>query len=89
MLGTSYRSNVWGWPGVGEIDIMENVQGLNTQYATMHCGTAPGGDCNEMDGLSVSAATWAGATDQARRGSGSGHGPGAARLPRRPTAGAG
>jgi hypothetical protein len=53
MLGTPYRSDPWSWPRVGEIDIMENVQGLNTQYATMHCGTAPGGECNEFDGLSA------------------------------------
>jgi hypothetical protein len=30
---------------------MENVQGLNTEWATMHCGTSPGGPCNETTGI--------------------------------------
>ncbi|MBD0841383.1 MULTISPECIES: glycoside hydrolase family 16 protein [unclassified Streptomyces] len=51
MLGTPYRGNYWNWPGVGEIDILENVQGLNTVWATLHCGTSPGGPCNETTGL--------------------------------------
>lgn len=53
MLGAPYRGNLWNWPGVGEIDIMENVQGLNTEWGTLHCGTSPGGECNEKDGLSA------------------------------------
>jgi beta-glucanase (GH16 family) len=52
-LGTPYRGNLWNWPGVGEIDIMENVQGINTLWGTMHCGTSPGGECNEKDGRSA------------------------------------
>jgi hypothetical protein len=52
MLGAPYRSNLWNWPGVGEIDVMENVQALNTEWGTLHCGTSPGGECNEKDGLS-------------------------------------
>ncbi|MCB5165790.1 carbohydrate-binding protein [Streptomyces bambusae] len=51
MLGTPYRGNWWNWPGIGELDIMENVQGLNTVWATMHCGTSPGGPCNETSGI--------------------------------------
>ncbi|SDX65375.1 Beta-glucanase, GH16 family [Amycolatopsis xylanica] len=51
MLGTPYRGNWWNWPGVGEIDIMENVQGINNEWATMHCGTSPGGPCNEKSGI--------------------------------------
>ncbi|MEU5145774.1 glycoside hydrolase family 16 protein [Streptomyces yangpuensis] len=51
MLGTPYRGNWWNWPGIGEIDIMENVQGLNTVWATVHCGTSPGGPCNETSGI--------------------------------------
>ncbi|GAA0700790.1 glycoside hydrolase family 16 protein [Kitasatospora atroaurantiaca] len=51
MLGSPYRGNYWNWPGVGEIDIMENVQGINNEWATMHCGTSPGGPCNEKSGI--------------------------------------
>ncbi|MGC0328510.1 beta-glucanase (GH16 family) [Streptomyces sp. SAI-170] len=51
MLGAPFRGNYWNWPGVGELDIMENVQGLNTVWATMHCGTNPGGPCNETTGI--------------------------------------
>ncbi|MEU1042774.1 glycoside hydrolase family 16 protein [Streptomyces sp. NPDC005551] len=51
MLGSPFRGNYWNWPGIGELDIMENVQGLNTEWATMHCGTSPGGPCNETSGI--------------------------------------
>ncbi|MDL5204846.1 glycoside hydrolase family 16 protein [Streptomyces sp. ALI-76-A] len=51
MLGAPYRGNYHNWPSVGELDIMENVQGRNTVWATMHCGTNPGGPCNETTGL--------------------------------------
>jgi hypothetical protein len=51
MLGAPYRGNYQNWPSVGELDIMENVQGLNRVWATMHCGTNPGGPCNETTGL--------------------------------------
>ncbi|AWW36736.1 1,3-beta-glucanase [Streptomyces sp. AS58] len=56
MLGAPYRGNYWNWPAVGELDILENVQGLNTVWATMHCGTSPGGPCNETTGLGGSTA---------------------------------
>ncbi|WP_251095672.1 glycoside hydrolase family 16 protein [Streptomyces sp. Caat 7-52] len=51
MLGAPFRGNYWNWPGVGELDIMENVQGLNTDWSTVHCGTNPGGPCNETTGI--------------------------------------
>ncbi|MEU6818566.1 glycoside hydrolase family 16 protein [Streptomyces sp. NPDC046860] len=51
MLGSPFRGNYWNWPGVGELDIMENVQGLNNVWSTMHCGTNPGGPCNETTGI--------------------------------------
>ncbi|MEW2401296.1 glycoside hydrolase family 16 protein [Streptomyces sp. NPDC046862] len=51
MLGGPYRGNYQNWPSVGELDIMENVQGLNRVWATMHCGTNPGGPCNETTGI--------------------------------------
>ena len=50
MLGSPYRQNRWSWPGVGEFDIMENVQGLNWTYNVLHCGTW-GGPCNEPEGI--------------------------------------
>jgi beta-glucanase (GH16 family) len=64
MLGSPFRGNYWNWPGVGELDIMENVQGLNTDWATMHCGTNPGGPCNETTGIGGSTSC-PGATCQA------------------------
>ncbi|SDC56168.1 glycoside hydrolase family 16 protein [Streptomyces prasinopilosus] len=64
MLGAPYRGNYWNWPAVGELDIMENTQGNNTVFATMHCGTAPGGPCNENSGIGGST-TCQGTTCQA------------------------
>ncbi|WP_329222521.1 glycoside hydrolase family 16 protein [Streptomyces sp. NBC_01485] len=55
-LGGPYRGNYQNWPGVGELDIMENVQGMNKVWATMHCGTNPGGPCNETTGIGNSVA---------------------------------
>ncbi|NGN93414.1 carbohydrate-binding protein [Nocardioides sp. KC13] len=51
MLGAPFRGNYWNWPGVGEIDIMENINGANQVWGTLHCGTSPGGPCNETTGL--------------------------------------
>jgi beta-glucanase (GH16 family) len=56
MLGAPYRGNYQNWPSVGELDIMENTQGLNRVWATMHCGTNPGGQCNEPTGIGNSTA---------------------------------
>ncbi len=43
---------------------MENTQGLNTIWGTLHCGTSPGGPCNENTGLG-STTSCAGTTCQA------------------------
>jgi hypothetical protein len=51
MLGSAFRGNYLNWPGIGEIDIMEDINGLSAEYATLHCGTDPGGPCNEPDGI--------------------------------------
>ncbi len=53
-LGSPYRGNWWNWPGIGEFDIMENVNGINSVWAVLHCGVAPGGPCNENNGLGAS-----------------------------------
>src|SRR5580698_9100718 len=39
------------WPENGEIDIMEDVNSLSKVSGTIHCGTDPGGPCNEGDGI--------------------------------------
>ncbi|KAH8549030.1 concanavalin A-like lectin/glucanase domain-containing protein [Umbelopsis sp. PMI_123] len=42
MLGTPFRGYYKNWPEVGEFDIMENVNGINKVFGTLHCGTSPG-----------------------------------------------
>jgi hypothetical protein len=39
------------WPENGEIDIMEDVNSLSELSGTVHCGTDPGGPCNEPNGI--------------------------------------
>src|ERR1700722_8949980 len=39
------------WPENGEIDILEDVNALSELSGTVHCGTDPGGPCNEPDGI--------------------------------------
>jgi hypothetical protein len=39
------------WPGIGEIDVMEDINGRSSEFATLHCGVAPGGPCNEFTGI--------------------------------------
>ncbi|GAA1611075.1 carbohydrate-binding protein [Catellatospora bangladeshensis] len=55
-LGAPYRGNYQNWPGVGEFDIMENVNGINSVWGVLHCGVNPGGPCNETNGLGASRA---------------------------------
>ena len=54
--GTGYWPAFWmlgpgQWPENGEIDILEDVNALSEHSGTFHCGTDPGGPCNETDGL--------------------------------------
>jgi beta-glucanase (GH16 family) len=51
MLGAPYRGNYQNWPGIGEIDVMENANGLNRWIGALHCGTNPNGPCNEPSGI--------------------------------------
>ena len=55
-LGAPYRGNYQNWPGIGEFDVMENVNGINSVWGVLHCGVAPGGPCNESNGLGASRA---------------------------------
>ncbi|HEY0804601.1 MAG TPA: discoidin domain-containing protein, partial [Pseudonocardiaceae bacterium] len=50
MLGAPLRIGV-PWPGVGEVDMMEDINGRSSLFGTLHCGTAPGGPCNENSGI--------------------------------------
>jgi beta-glucanase (GH16 family) len=50
MLGAPLRDG-GTWPSVGEFDALEDVNGQNLVYGTLHCGVAPGGPCNESTGL--------------------------------------
>ncbi|MFF4257104.1 glycoside hydrolase family 16 protein [Streptomyces sp. NPDC001663] len=55
-LGAPFRGNYQNWPGIGEFDVMENANGANKVFGTLHCGTNPGGPCNETSGLGASRA---------------------------------
>jgi beta-glucanase (GH16 family) len=51
MLGAPLRSGV-SWPGSGEVDMMEDLNGRGSVFSTLHCGVNPGGPCNESTGIS-------------------------------------
>ena len=53
-LGRSFRTQL-DWPASGEVDVMENINGLDRVWGTLHCGVSPGGPCNEKHGLSADA----------------------------------
>lgn len=55
MLGQSLREG-GSWPACGELDIMETINGILKGYGTAHCGTYPGGVCNEGTGIQGSIA---------------------------------
>ncbi|KAI5860852.1 glycoside hydrolase family 16 protein [Durotheca rogersii] len=48
-LGDAMRHGT-EWPTCGEIDIMEQINGILTGYGTVHCGSPLGGPCNEPIG---------------------------------------
>jgi hypothetical protein len=50
MLGSTLRTG-GSWPSVGEIDILEDINGRSSVFGTMHCGVNPGGPCNESTGI--------------------------------------
>jgi beta-glucanase (GH16 family) len=52
MLGAPARPvGATNWPSIGEIDIMEDINGRSSEFATLHCGSNPGGPCNETTGI--------------------------------------
>jgi len=52
MLGAAARPvGATNWPSIGEIDILEDINGRSSEFGTLHCGTNPGGECNETTGL--------------------------------------
>ncbi len=55
-LGAPYRNDRYSWPAIGEFDVMENVNGINSVWGVLHCGVNPGGPCNETQGLGASRA---------------------------------
>jgi beta-glucanase (GH16 family) len=46
-LGTPYRTDRSSWPGSGELDLMENINGQAVVHGTVHCGTP----CHDDTGL--------------------------------------
>jgi hypothetical protein len=53
MLGAAARPvGATNWPSIGEVDAMEDINGLSSEFATLHCGTGQNGPCKETTGLS-------------------------------------
>jgi beta-glucanase (GH16 family) len=50
MLGSTLRSGT-PWPTSGEVDILEDINSRSSVFGTLHCGTNPGGPCNESTGI--------------------------------------
>jgi beta-glucanase (GH16 family) len=51
-LGAPFRGNYGNWPGIGEIDILEDINGRSSLFGTFHCGTVdPPNPCHEFSGL--------------------------------------
>ncbi|MFI9389001.1 discoidin domain-containing protein [Kutzneria sp. NPDC052558] len=50
MLGAPLRIGQV-WPGSGEVDILEDINGRSSVFGTLHCGVSPGGPCNEGTGI--------------------------------------
>jgi beta-glucanase (GH16 family) len=50
MLGQGLRKG-GHWPDIGEIDILEDVNGRGSLFGTLHCGVNPDGPCNEPSGI--------------------------------------
>jgi hypothetical protein len=52
-LGAAARPvGATNWPSIGEIDVMEDINGRSSEFATLHCGSNPDGPCHETTGIS-------------------------------------
>src|SRR5258706_120362 len=51
-LGAAARPvGATNWPSIGEWDVMEDINGRSSEFGTLHCGSSPGGQCNETTGI--------------------------------------
>lgn len=51
-LGAPFRGVYTNWPGIGEIDILEDINGRSSVFGTLHCGTVEAPNpCHEYGGL--------------------------------------
>jgi hypothetical protein len=51
-LGAAARPvGATNWPSIGEWDVMEDINGLSSEFGTLHCGVGAGGPCNETTGI--------------------------------------
>jgi hypothetical protein len=51
-LGAAARPvGATNWPSIGEWDVMEDINGLSSEFGTLHCGVGSGGPCNETTGI--------------------------------------
>ncbi|NUR27669.1 MAG: family 16 glycosylhydrolase, partial [Catenulispora sp.] len=51
-LGSGVRDGTQPWPGGGEIDVLEALNGRASIWSTLHCGALPTGPCGEPGGFS-------------------------------------
>lgn len=57
-LGAEFRGHYTDWPGASEWDFMENLNGQSQVYSSLHCGTSPGGPCDEDNGIGDVVPIW-------------------------------
>jgi hypothetical protein len=50
-LGSGVRDGSRPWPGGGEVDVFEGLNGRGSLWGTLHCGSLPTGPCGEPKGF--------------------------------------
>ena len=61
LTGASYRTDIADWPTMGELDLLNDVNGRSEDSASLACGPpAAGGPCNEYTGKTSGLATCTG-----------------------------